>query len=100
MLPKRLAGLEEIALPGCPRVLVARSASSRLVGLAGLRDVPAELGLLIPRCHSIHTFGMRFALDVTFLDAEWSVLRRVEAVPPGRLLWQRGAAAVLERRAA
>ena len=38
------------------------------VGLA-LRREPPPHALLIPRCRSVHTFGMRFAIDVAFLDA-------------------------------
>lgn len=80
-------------------MFVARSVRARLLGLAWLDDLPPECGLLIPRCHSIHTFGMRFSLDVDFLDADGRLLRRVLAVPPRRVVACRGAAAVLERRA-
>lgn len=95
---RRLERLKWIELDGCPRAYVAETARSRLLGLAWLDEVPEDAGLLIPRCSSVHTFGMRFTLDVSFLDAEGRVLRRVEAVPPRRLLWHHGAAAVLERR--
>lgn len=100
MLPHRLTGLDEIALPGCPRAFVASTYASRLLGLIGLAGLPPDCGLLLPRCRSVHTFGMRFALDIDFLDADGHVLRRVRNVPPRRLVWCRGAAAVLERSAA
>jgi uncharacterized membrane protein (UPF0127 family) len=75
---------------------VAASRRGRLLGLAGLdRDAVGE-GLLIPRCASIHTFGMRFALDLVFLDDEGLPLSVRLAVPPRRFAWQWGAAAVLE----
>jgi hypothetical protein len=44
----------------------------------------------------VHTFGMRFAIDVTFLDGEGRVLRAVPAVPPWRVVSCPGAAGVLE----
>ena len=47
---------------------VATTVSSRLLGLALLRREHAGAGLLIPRCRSVHTFGMRFPIDVLFLD--------------------------------
>ena len=97
--PRRLERLDWIELDGCPRAYVATTARSRLLGLAWLDDLPDGAGLLIPGCSSVHTFGMRFALNVGFLDGDLRVLRRVEAVPPGRVLWRRGAAAVLERKA-
>jgi uncharacterized membrane protein (UPF0127 family) len=44
----------------------------------------------------VHTFGMRFPLDLVFLDLE---LRRISvrrAVPPRRVAFERRARAVLE----
>jgi uncharacterized membrane protein (UPF0127 family) len=78
------------------RVPVAERPLARLLGLALLDRKRAGPGLLIPRCRSIHTFGMCFPLDVTFLDRDGAVLARRRAVPPGRVLVQRRAAAVLE----
>jgi uncharacterized membrane protein (UPF0127 family) len=97
--PRRFRGLERIAVGGCPRVFVAGTSRARLVGLAGLPDLPGDCGLLIPRCSSVHTFGMRFAIDIAFLDGDGAVLREVKAVPPRRVVRCRGASAVLERRA-
>jgi uncharacterized membrane protein (UPF0127 family) len=77
-------------------VPVATTFHSRLLGLAGLTREQAGNGLLIPRCASVHTFAMRFALDLVFLDREERALAVHLAVPPQRLLWERGAAAVLE----
>jgi uncharacterized protein len=67
-----------------------------LLGLAWRDRERANPGLLIPRCSSVHTFGMRFELDVYFLDAEGRVISVRRRVPPRRVLWQRGAAAILE----
>ena len=51
-------------------------------------------GLLIPRCSSVHTFGMRFALDLVFLDAAAGRCSFRRAVPPRRFAWDRRASAV------
>jgi len=72
----------------------------RLRGLAWRRRSHVGPGLLIPRCSSVHTFGMRFALDVYFLDRDGHVLSVRHQVPPRRVLWCRGASAVLEIPAA
>lgn len=74
--------------------------SSRLLGLSMLEPEQAGPGLLIPRCASVHTFGMRFALDVFFLDASGRPLAVRRAVPPRRVVNHRGAVAVLELPAA
>ncbi|HET7122168.1 MAG TPA: DUF192 domain-containing protein [Solirubrobacterales bacterium] len=75
---------------------VAADRRSRLLGLTGLDREAVGEGLLIPRCASVHTFGMRFALDLVFLDREETPLAVRLAVPPRRIAWERGAAAVLE----
>jgi uncharacterized protein len=78
------------------RVSIARTRRQRLFGLA-LAPRPSEpSALLIPRCRSVHTFGMRYPLDVAFLDAEGRVLSVRSAVPPGRVVTHPDAAAVLE----
>jgi hypothetical protein len=77
-------------------VPIATTLHSRLLGLAGLTRAGAGPGLLIPRCASVHTFAMRFALDLVFLDGAEGELAVHLGVPPGRLFWHRGAAAVLE----
>ncbi len=54
---------------------------------SGLRDVQAlapGAALLIPRCRSVHTFGMRFTILVAFLDASLRVVD-VKRIPPGRV---------------
>ena len=98
MIPTRLRGFERRADKGVT-VLVADTFLSRLLGLSFLDDWPCCCALLLPRCSSVHTFGMRFALDVTFLDAQGNPLRIVRHVQPWRFVRHRGAAAVLERRA-
>jgi uncharacterized protein len=77
-------------------VPVAASARTRLLGLAGLTRAGAGPGLLIPRCAAVHTFGMRFALDLYFLDREGEPLALAPGVPGRRFVRHRGAAAVLE----
>lgn len=79
---------------------VATGFRTRLRGLAWRERATAGPGLLIPRCSSVHTFGMRFDLDVYFLDRDGRVLSVRRRVPPRRVLWRRGAAAILEIPAA
>jgi uncharacterized membrane protein (UPF0127 family) len=69
----------------------------RLVGLLGRRSLPPEHGLLITRCDSIHTIGMRFPIDAVFVDRGSRVVKAVEALRPFRVVWPvRRAIAVLE----
>ncbi len=69
---------------------------ARLLGLALLDREAAGPGLLIPRCGSVHTFGMRFALDLVFLDRDMEPLSVRRRVPRRRIAIERRARAVLE----
>lgn len=75
---------------------VATTWLSRLLGLALLTRDRAGAGLLIPGCHSVHTFGMRFRLDLLFFDRQGRVVEICRDVPAGRFFRCRRAAAVLE----
>lgn len=78
------------------QVYLARGPRARLLGLAHLDCGEAGPGLLIPRCSSVHTFGMRFRLDLYFLDQRGEVASVRLAVAPRRLAFCRRASAVLE----
>jgi uncharacterized protein len=93
--PRRFASLP-VRRVGGMEVLVAVGFRARLLGLAWLDQADAGPGLLIPRCSSVHTFGMRFALDLCFLDAEGEPIETRRAVPPRRFVACQGARAVLE----
>ncbi len=75
---------------------VATTRLSRLLGLALLSRERAGAGLLIPRCRSVHTLGMRFRLDLLFFDAAGRVIEIRRNVPPIRLVRCPPADAVLE----
>ena len=64
-------------------VEVAEAAAARVRGLLG-RD-GLEGTLLIPRCRSVHTLGMRFAIDVAFLDRHGKVVAIVAPMRRWRL---------------
>ena len=95
LLARRLQGLTRTTVLG-HRVAIAGGVRSRLFGLASLDRAEVGGGLLIPRCASVHTFGMRFALDILLLDPRNGVLVTHLGVPPRRVLSHRGAVAVLE----
>jgi uncharacterized membrane protein (UPF0127 family) len=78
------------------RVPVAVGLRARLLGLSRLSRERAGTGLLIPACRGVHTFGMRFPLDLVFLDRQGRVLVIRRGVAPRRLVSWREADAVLE----
>lgn len=64
----------------------ATSFVDRLRGLLGRPSLGPGAALLIDRCGSVHTVGMRFAIDAVFLDRAWRVTRVCREVRPGRLM--------------
>lgn len=81
----RLDDLPARHLPGGLRVAEARTRAARLRGLARLDALPPSDGLHLPACRSVHTFGMRFALDLVWLGRDGSVVRVDRDVAPRRL---------------
>ena len=74
----------------------ANSVFKRMVGLLNRKKLDNGEGLLLDRCYGIHTFFMRFSIDVLFLDRDLRVMRAVPAIPPFRTSTVRQAVYVLE----
>ncbi|HET6447537.1 MAG TPA: DUF192 domain-containing protein [Conexibacter sp.] len=92
---RRLPRVELPALGGYD-VRRADTPLARLLGLAGLRELPPCSALLLSRTRSIHTCGMRFALDLVWLDGDDRVVRIDRNVRPWRVRGCRAARAVVE----
>jgi uncharacterized protein len=70
---------------------------TRLRGLLGTRRLDPGEGLWIKPCNQVHMLGMRYAIDVVFLDDAGRVLRVVHALQPNRISPRvKGAISVLE----
>ena len=93
--------MKQVALLGadgrivCERCLVADRPFARMRGLLGRPSLPAGEGILLRPASSVHTFFMRFAIDVVFLDRDLRVLRVVADLKPRRGGGCPGARAVL-----
>ena len=69
----------------------------RLRGLGGRAGLAPGEGLLLRPCRAVHMMGMKFPLDVAFLDKGNRVVARYPRLLPGaRTRWHRSALAVLE----
>jgi uncharacterized membrane protein (UPF0127 family) len=78
-------------------VEVAATARARTRGLLGRDGI--EGGLLLRPANSVHSFGMRFDLDVAFLDRDGVVLRTVRLPRQRMTRVVLGARSVLEAEA-
>lgn len=66
-------------------LVLANTALKRLRGLLGRAALSPQEALWLRPCNSVHTWWMRFAIDVIFLDRELRIVRLVENLRPFRL---------------
>jgi uncharacterized membrane protein (UPF0127 family) len=66
-------------------VEVADTRAARRRGLLGREGLPGGAALVITRSNAVHTIGMRFAIDVVFVDAQGTVRKIVRRLPPWRV---------------
>jgi uncharacterized membrane protein (UPF0127 family) len=64
---------------------VADSGPKRSKGLLGRKGLLAGEGLWIIPCEAVHTFWMRFPIDLVYLDGKKCIQKLVSDVPPWRL---------------
>ncbi len=67
------------------RIGVADSPRRRMVGLLGTTSLEPGCGLLIFPTQAVHTFGMKYPLDLVFLDSKRRVVGLRHSVRPYRL---------------
>ena len=80
----------------CGHCELANTFVTRARGLQGRPTLAVGEGLLIRPSFSVHTFFMRFPIDVVFLDRRGCVLDVVPALKPWRTATRLRAKAVLE----
>ena len=79
------------------RVTIASTRRQRAIGLLGRTCLEAGEGLWITPCHGVHTWFMRFSIDVLAMDADGVVVDAVSTLKPWRMRLPRpGARTVLE----
>lgn len=79
-----------------PQVMRTASAWDRMRGLLARPALKSGEGLLISPCRTVHTFGMRHALDLVFLDRHGRVCKLVPDLAPGRFAGSIAASMTLE----
>jgi hypothetical protein len=74
----------------------AFDSKTRRRGLLGRDSVPEDYALIIAPCGSVHTFFMRFAIDVVFVSRDGRVVKTCRSVKPWRIAGALRAFAVIE----
>ncbi len=65
-------------------LVLANSFFTKLVGLTIFNSISENDGLLLVNCNSIHTFWMRFSIDVIFLNSSLKIINILENFKPFR----------------
>ena len=68
-------------------ILIADTLVDRLIGLMFREKIIGAEGLLLSPCRSIHTFFMRYSLDIVFMSSENRVVKIIRNLKPWRLTW-------------
>lgn len=67
--------------------MVAEGFLARLIGLLNKQGLEPGQGLVLKPCNSIHTFFMRFSIDVVFVDKENRVIKAIPNLNPFQLTY-------------
>lgn len=77
-------------------VSITETAWERMRGLLGRPPLADNEALLIQPCSSVHMFGMRYALDIAYLNKSGEVIKTIASLRPMAMSACIGAAATLE----
>jgi hypothetical protein len=97
-LPARL-GIAGRDVQVAADIETAFDSAARKKGLLGRNALPEGVALVIAPTQAIHTFGMRFPIDVIFAARDGRVVKLRRAIPPSRVSGAVRAFAVVEMAA-
>ena len=66
-------------------VRIADTFLKRFIGLLREKEIKAHDGLLIDPCNQVHTFGMKFDIDVVFLSKSGEIVHTESEMTPGNI---------------
>lgn len=79
-----------------PKVWKTTGALERMRGLIARKPLETGEGLLISPCGAVHTFGMKYALDLAFIGKDGMVKKLTHGLAPCRFSYSAGAIMTLE----
>ena len=77
-------------------LIAAFDSNTRRTGLLGRDVFPDGSAMLIAPSNAVHTFFMRFAIDVAFVTRDGRIVKAVHSLRPWRIAAAFGAFAVVE----
>ena len=94
--PSHILRVERSGVPLAWSLEPAFDAASRRIGLLGRATMADDTAMIIAPCSSVHTFFMKFTIDVAFVDRDGIVLKRYRSLGPWRVAFALGAFAAVE----
>lgn len=67
------------------RVIIATKIQDRIKGLIGTEFLPPFYGMLLYPCNAIHMRGVKFPIDVIYMDINMQVVRVIRHINPERV---------------
>ena len=97
--PLTILTVERTGEPLATTLEIAMDSQSRKKGLLGRDGLDAGHAFVIAPCQGIHTFGMRFPIDVVAVTRDGTVVKTRANVRPNRIVMAWSAFAIIELRA-
>lgn len=69
------------------RIKLADTMTSRMIGLMFAKSLDGNDALWIKPCNQIHTFFMKFDLDIVYMTKDLKVLKIIKGIKPYRMTW-------------
>lgn len=88
--------IERSGVPLATAVEVAGHSASRRRGLLGRDQLAAGAALVIAPCQGVHTFGMKFVIDIVAVNRDGVVIKMCSHVPARRIVVAWTAFAIIE----
>lgn len=67
------------------QIFIANTFIEKLKGLMGTSVLATHTGLLLWKCNSIHMCFMNYAIDVVYLDKDFTIVKLVRHLKPWRI---------------
>ena len=82
------------------QILCTKTFWDQAIGLMFKKDIPPDYGMLFvykrPKIIGIHTFFMRFMINIIFFDEKMEEIKIVKNLKPWRVVYVKGVKAFLE----
>jgi uncharacterized protein len=66
-------------------VFLAKTPLGRIKGLLGRKVFLSDQAIILDPCNSVHTFFMRFPIDIIFVDKDYKIIQILPELKPNKI---------------